>query len=53
MPIQRMSFSWQELQLPDTLAWIITDVGAGVINPLPGNDRGVVTDNKPVGLLPA
>jgi hypothetical protein len=53
MLIQRMSFSWQVLQLPETPAWIIAEVGAGAIKLLPGNVRGVVTDNKPLGLLPA
>lgn len=29
------------------------DVGAGVMNPLPGKLPAAVTDDMPVGLLPA
>jgi hypothetical protein len=31
----------------------MAEVGAGVMKPLPGSVRGVVTDAKPLGLVPA
>jgi hypothetical protein len=31
----------------------MAEVGAGVMKPLPGRVWGVVTDTKPLGLLPA
>ena len=52
MLIQTMPVSWQDAQAPVTPAWIMDAVGAGVMNPLPGVERGEFAGTKAAGVLP-